>query len=120
MCHDMFKIEDSLKGFLYCFYYKVKTELDNLDFSADGLSGHAGLEDGPYLAVSAVRGWNFALQLFAGRAGPDYGFAYCGLSFFFVRNAIDADNHLIMMNSSFSPTEINNVSFHVFEETGLI
>ena len=116
----MFKIEDSLKGFLYCFYYKVKTELDNLDFSADGLSGHAGLEDGPYLAVSSVRSRYLAFQFFAGRAGPDYGLAYCGLSFFLVRNAIDADNHLIVMYSSFSSTEINNVSFHVFEETGLI
>src|SRR3989344_2048977 len=110
----MFKTEGSLKSFLYRFYYKVKTELNNLNLAADGLSGHASLEDGPHLAVPSMGGRNLAFQFFAGRAGPDYSFTYCGLSVFLVRNAINANNHLIMMNSSFSSAEINNVSFHVF------
>ena len=49
----MFKTEGSLKSFLYRFYYKVKTELNNLNLAADGLSGHASLEE----SVVRISAW---------------------------------------------------------------
>lgn len=95
---------------------RIVKRLFDLDDVAEGLSRHAGLEDGAHCALAAVRCGDLAreLLLVLARRGPDDLLADQCLGLLFVRDAVHVDDHVVAALAAEASPECADASVHVF------